>query len=129
MLGPDPFLGLDPRIRAAGLVVTGVTPGGPAADAGFRPGDRILMLDGQPITDPDALSQAVEQAPVGREFRITLDRGGKRQELTVKSGPRPEPRAAPVPGDHSGPVPSRIPGPLRDPLAWWRPDNRCSPPG
>ena len=76
MLSPTPGNGR-PANRTAGLLITSVTPGGPAAEAGFQPGDRILRLDGQPITELEALSRAVEEAPVGREFRISIDRGGQ----------------------------------------------------
>ena len=47
-------------------------------------------LDGRPISGLEALSRAVEMAPVGQEFRLTVDRAGKRLELVVKSRPRPD---------------------------------------
>jgi serine protease Do len=74
----------------AGLVITSVTPSSPAAEAGFQVGDRIVALDGRPTVELESLARAVEAAPIGQEFRITVERGGKRLDLTVKSRPRPE---------------------------------------
>lgn len=82
----------------AGLLVNGVSPGGPSADAGIRLGDRIVALDGQPISSLEVLSRAVENAPVGREFKLTIERAGERKEITVKSRARPDAAGArPVP--------------------------------
>jgi S1-C subfamily serine protease len=91
VIEPEAPGALDPRIRTQGLVVTGITPGSPAAEAGFQLGDRIVALDGRPMTQLEALSQAVEDAPVGREFTLTVERGGKRQEIKVQTRQRPEP--------------------------------------
>jgi serine protease Do len=92
ILEPSTALGLDAQGRSAALEVTGVTAASPAADAGFRIGDRIVAVDGQPVAGVEALSRAVEVAPVGQEFRITVDRQGKRQELAVRSRARPDAR-------------------------------------
>ncbi|MGC8644610.1 MAG: S1C family serine protease, partial [Isosphaeraceae bacterium] len=75
IIGPD---GGEPNGPSAGqgLVVTGVNAGGPAEDAGIRVGDRIVGLNGGPIIGLEALSRAVDSAPVGQEFRLTVDRGG-----------------------------------------------------
>jgi S1-C subfamily serine protease len=83
----------------SGLIVTGIAPSSPAAEAGFRVGDRIVALDGRPVSELEGLARAVEAAPVGQEFRIAVERGGKRVELAVRSRPRPEAfGAVPAPG-------------------------------
>jgi serine protease Do len=81
----------DPRTWTARLIVTGVSPGGPAADAGLQMGDRLLAVDGQPLSDLETLSRAVEEAPVGQEFVLRIERGGATREIPVKSRQRPEP--------------------------------------
>jgi Do/DeqQ family serine protease len=53
-----------------GLLVTGIDPAGPAADAGFRRGDVILEVDGEPVESAAAL-------------RRRLARGEKRPALVL----------------------------------------------
>jgi serine protease Do len=91
VLGPEGPETRDPRTRSTALMVNGITPGSPAAEAGFRLGDRIVALDGRPITGLEALSRAVEDAPVGQEFTVTVERGGERREIKVQTRQRPEP--------------------------------------
>jgi membrane-associated protease RseP (regulator of RpoE activity) len=97
VVGPELGDSNDPLVTRPGLVVTGVSPGGPAAEAGVRVNDRILGLDGRPLSGLDELSRAVEAAPIGQEFRLDLDRAGKRLEIVVKSRPRPD-SLRPFPG-------------------------------
>ena len=66
-----------------GAVVRSVMPGGPAARAGLRPGDRITAVDGQPVTNPAQLTQLVERNGVGRPMELTLQRQGQTVQLQV----------------------------------------------
>ena len=45
-----------------GVVVTGVLPGGPAAERGFKTGDVILEVAGKPVTNPADVSKAIDEA-------------------------------------------------------------------
>lgn len=45
-----------------------VDPKGPAAEAGFAPGDRLLAADGQDLTSEDDLAKALEQAAAKKVF-------------------------------------------------------------
>ncbi len=99
--------------QPSGLIVSGVSPSSPAVEAGFQIGDRIVSIDGRAVTELDSLARAVDSAPIGQEFRVEVERGGKRTELNVKSRPRPEP------GGVIGPGPV-IPGPRA-------PDRRLRP--
>jgi len=88
---------------AAGLVVTGLSARSPAAEAGLRVGDRILSLDGHAITSREEFSRTVDEAPIGQEFRLTIERAGKRQEVAVATRQRPQaPLIAPGLRDRSG---------------------------
>jgi regulator of sigma E protease len=55
-------------------VVAGVTEGSPAAAAGIRPGDRIVAVDGVPVSGSE-LAPRVQQSH-GRPLRITVVRDG-----------------------------------------------------
>lgn len=56
----------------------------PAADAGFREGDRIVTVDGMPA---DSLGLLRVQALLWKEaaYRITIDRGGSMSDLTLRT--------------------------------------------
>ena len=61
-------------------------PPSPAVEAGFRPGDTIVALDGTPVppgTEGWEQVQGVIRGTVERPIRVTVDRDGARQELTV----------------------------------------------
>ena len=66
-----------------GALVRLVMPNSPAEKAGVEPGDVILKLNGQAITDPASLQGAVEQLSVGKSYPLEIIRDGKRQTLTT----------------------------------------------
>ncbi len=113
MIAPGGGPGLGPTGQAAGLVVTGLSAGSPAAEAGLQVGDRIVSLDGHPITNREEFSRAVDEAPIGQEFRLTIERAGKRQDVVVATRQRPQaPLFSAGPRDRSG-ARSLRPVPLR----------------
>ncbi|WDI31037.1 RIP metalloprotease [Hyphococcus flavus] len=63
-------------------VVGGVTENSPAAEAGFNPGDRILVINGKNI---DSFDDVVDSVLVsgGSELRVEVDRNGQNIFLTV----------------------------------------------
>jgi S1-C subfamily serine protease len=67
----------------AGARVVAVQPGGPAAAAGLRPGDVITAVEGNRISGPGDVINAVDRAGVGRSLRFSLQRGGESLQLTV----------------------------------------------
>lgn len=79
-----PTLGLLVRDEppGEGLTVTRVRPGGPAAQAGVLPGDRLLTLDGQPLASSADLAARLAAAAVGRT--VTVDLLRQRQRLQVR---------------------------------------------
>lgn len=69
--------------------VGGVVAGSPAEEAGLRPGDRILEVDGVETSDFDSLVAAV--APlVGEQVPVSVQRGGDVRELSVHVAEREE---------------------------------------
>src|SRR4051795_205937 len=83
--GPRP---LPPRLarelgRSAGVEVVQVVEGGPADQAGMRPEDLIVELDGTPIEGMDTLQRVVVGELIGRAVRAKVVRGGLERELEV----------------------------------------------
>lgn len=67
-----------------GLLVAGVDPEGPASDAGFRPGDVIEEVNGQPIADVASLRAAVKSKGA-RPSLVLVGREGASLFLTLEA--------------------------------------------
>ncbi|PZO52745.1 MAG: serine protease [Alphaproteobacteria bacterium] len=67
----------------SGAVVTRITPGGPAAAAGLRPGDIVLKFGTRDVTDSRSLTRMVGEAQVGAQAPLEIVRDGRRMTLTV----------------------------------------------
>jgi regulator of sigma E protease len=77
-------LGLRPA--AAPAVAAVVKPGFPAAEAGLQGGDRLLSVNGQPVTDFEAFSRLVAaDAPKSPTLDIAVERGGQPLSFKVVS--------------------------------------------
>jgi S1-C subfamily serine protease len=73
---------LPPRVadqlgRRRGVEVTGVVAGGPAAQAGVRPEDIVVALDGQPVEAISDLQRMLTGDRAGRPMEAQLVRGGE----------------------------------------------------
>jgi len=73
-----------------GLVVIAVADGSPVARAGIEPGDVILQIDGQTVTDPDELQKRIRSHKIGDIIELTVQRGGQLQQIQVKAGTIPK---------------------------------------
>ena len=83
--GPRP---LPPKLarelgRKSGIEVVEVVEGGPAAQAGLRPEDLIVELDGSPIEGMDELQRVVVSELIGRAVRAKVVREGREHELEL----------------------------------------------
>ncbi|MGW9038046.1 S1C family serine protease, partial [Streptomyces sp. NPDC055721] len=63
-----------------------VTPGGPAASAGLRPGDVITKVDGQRVHNGEELIVKIRAHRPGDKLKLTLTRGGKELTKTLTLG-------------------------------------------
>jgi membrane-associated protease RseP (regulator of RpoE activity) len=70
--------------EADGVPVTEVLPGGAAAAAGLKAGDRLLTLDGRWTDTLADLYTAAGYAAPGKEVAVVVKRGGKDVGLKVK---------------------------------------------
>ena len=65
--------------RGREVVLATIMPGGPAAMAGLRTGDRVLAVDGAPVSADDLVgAAALLEGPAGTEVVLRLQRGGRR---------------------------------------------------
>ena len=79
-------LGLQP---GQGVIITGVLQGGPAAQAGVRPGDVIAAVAGQPVGNVAALLGAVAALPPGQNAQIDVIRRQDKLSMQVVPARRP----------------------------------------
>jgi serine protease DegQ len=77
-----------------GVLITGVLQSGPAAQGGMRPGDVVVKIQDGAIRNTNQLLNAVASLPPNTEARISVQRGAKVVELSVKVAQRPKPAAA-----------------------------------
>ncbi|MBM2883781.1 RIP metalloprotease RseP [Chromobacterium phragmitis] len=60
-----------------------VEPGGVAAKAGLKPGDKLLSVGGQPLPSWEAWVQLVRNSP-GKDLQIRIERDGKPMQLSLR---------------------------------------------
>jgi S1-C subfamily serine protease len=60
------------RAQKTGLRIEQVVPGGPAAQAGLRPGDLLLSVDGESITSAQVLQSLMLGDAIGRPLALTV---------------------------------------------------------
>jgi serine protease DegQ len=72
-----------------GAIVLSVSEGGPAAEAGIRPGDVITGIDGDEIATPEDLLAALRQRDPGDEITVAVQRDGQEQSFDVTLTDRP----------------------------------------
>jgi len=83
---PRPWLGLFAMESDDQVVAGGIADGGPADKAGIRPGDRLVAVEGEEITDLAALWRRVWQVgPAGARVRMTIGREEETLHMLVKS--------------------------------------------
>jgi S1-C subfamily serine protease len=86
-LGPTAFLGVgvNDAPGGAGAVVKQVIPAGPAAGAGFAPGDVITSINGQPVNSATALTNILDQHHPGESVTVGLE--NRTTNVTLGDGP------------------------------------------
>jgi serine protease Do len=81
-----------------GVVVTEIVEGGPAARAGLRPGDVVVSLDGEPMTESYRLRWLTANAGAGRTVRMGVwrERALRTVAVTLEAKPGDAPDEPPV---------------------------------
>jgi S1-C subfamily serine protease len=71
--------------EVSGVLVVGVVPNSPAANAGIRRGDVITQIDGQAINNAEQLQTLVDRSGIGKSLRVTVRRGNGTQQVSVRT--------------------------------------------
>ena len=66
-----------------GVVISSVTPGGPADQAGLKIGDTITSVNGKSVKTGDELVADISAEKPGTKVKVGYERGGKSNESTV----------------------------------------------
>ncbi len=91
----DVSLQVPPGVDAGAYVLNVVTKS-PAEDAGIREGDVITRVDGQEVSDPDALGKVLAELEPDQDVATELiGPDGASRTVTVTLGTRPLPNALP----------------------------------
>ncbi|MBO4227725.1 trypsin-like peptidase domain-containing protein [Bradyrhizobium neotropicale] len=80
--------------RSEGARIADISPGSPAEAAGLRKGDVVLRADDRPIRSAAQLRNRVGLARIGEQVRLTIERGGGTQNVTVAVAPMVDANAA-----------------------------------
>ena len=84
-----PWLGMFTAESMGRILVTRVSPEGPARGAGVQPGDVVIGVAGRPVADmADMLRRIWSLGPAGTEIPLLVNRGGEPVELVVPSADR-----------------------------------------
>ena len=67
----------------AGVVISSVTPGGPADQAGLKIGDTITSVNGKSVKTGDELVADISAEKPGTKVKVGYERGGKSGDATV----------------------------------------------
>ncbi len=76
--------------QAEGAIVGEVMDGSPAQKAGFKVGDAITAVDGQPVKDLRDLALRISQMDPGTKVTVTYWRGGESHTADVTLGTLPD---------------------------------------
>jgi len=67
-----------------GILVASVRRGSPAAKAGLRPGDVIQQINSRRVTETKTVQQLLDEAGVGGELQVELQRSGRLVTLKIE---------------------------------------------
>jgi len=96
-------LGLKER---RGALIADTSAGLPAAQAGLRPGDVVVSVNGDPVNDPSMLARRIAAIAPGSEAKLTYIRDGRERIASVKLAELPQERQAGLPPRGASPAPA-----------------------
>lgn len=78
----DPSLNWEIEVEE-GILIIEVTADGPAENAGLRPGDVVVTLGGEKVTDNRGFLDILFDSEIGQPLEVTYFRGGTEQTINV----------------------------------------------
>jgi S1-C subfamily serine protease len=85
---PRPWLGVYTVPVEEGVVVNGVSPIGPARQAGFQRGDVIVRVNGEKVESQEEFYRRLWQTQVGQEISVVVLRQSRFHVITVRPADR-----------------------------------------
>ena len=79
------------RPNTNGALIAGVLKGGPADQAGVRPGDIIVAVEGKPVIDSSGMLNLIAALEPGKTAAITVIRNQAEKQIKINVGKRPKP--------------------------------------
>jgi len=76
--------------ESGGLFIAGISPQGPADQAGIKPGDLITAINGAPVGSAREVGQRIAMLAPGSQVEVQVIRNGDRQRLMATVGQRPD---------------------------------------
>ncbi|MBY5925624.1 Do family serine endopeptidase [Halomonas denitrificans] len=87
----------------AGVIIAGVVSDGPADQAGLKPGDVLLEVDGRAVIDPRRTMSDIAAVAPGTELSVSVARKGQRLNVTLEVGERPTPQSQALQDEETAP--------------------------
>jgi serine protease DegQ len=79
------------RPNTNGALIAGVLKGGPADQAGVKPGDIIVAVEGKPVIDSSGMLNLIAALLPGKAATITVIRNQTDKQIKINVGKRPKP--------------------------------------
>jgi serine protease DegQ len=79
------------RPNTSGALIAGVLKGGPADQAGVKPGDILVTVDGKTVTDSSVMLDLIAALPPGKTVTIQVIRNQAEKSVKLDVGKRPKP--------------------------------------
>jgi S1-C subfamily serine protease len=75
--------GPNAHLLGSAVIIAGVVPNSPAAEAGLEVGDQVTALDGERIESREELIALLSGKAAGNTIELTIERGGESQTMTI----------------------------------------------